>query len=755
MLNTIFYVILEKKIYIGELIYAFLEDKMSKERFSLAVIDPTVNQRLAAEYEGVIRCFLDVKKDNKIFDEYFDASKSEYVAGTQKGIEARLDLQRQLAVDNFEQYKKARLTEIQRLLKDKRLSEKRCEDLAYEARLLEVSSSYNAFGRNMRNFGDFEFNIYIPDDVNDDHKNNRNQLKTVEKEIRDLINRRYEMMQSLSFSMSNGDKIPTSDVKVDDYFDQILIGLDNYRSNKKTKSFVDDIYDRDYDLFNQQLEYEQIGIPVARMKGMTQTYQDAVQALVSSPMFKPMCSYYMTKAIKEKDQLGKIRWRDGDYQQIINYAYKKGLISELDAETHRKRHDMLFGKAILGKRLMDDLNTFEQLEKAQKEYNFMVQMVNEFSQARQKDPNLLKSLEEISPMEQTVKLNMNTSDLTTSMNKRLVGVANLLVQENTVSQAIWEGGKEAIIGAVFLGSGGLASFVGWGLTAVNVGSLMHPTTAKWQKDIQQKWFNDTGLNRWLADVKNKPLVESLTKTINEELEIAGKRREKIEKLGLNENFDEMIEFGLNNTSVTQHEILKLIKQARRMEKLPKEEFEKIERENASKLEEMNEQLAKNPNDFALNIQKKNIFKQTALIKMAKTGNYFYYAQLTQNMLNEFANSISESQIRKYSGTGAEILRNFNDAMEMRISAEVELENRQILSKAWNDAGRPSMKSMRQASIFKTEEEKYLEFEERTNKIFEEARRRLGNQTLKENSQQIGSLAHNESQFTNFNNNQNA
>ncbi len=728
---------------------------MYEERYHLAVIDPTANQRLAAEYEGILRCFLDIKKDNKIFDEYFEASKSEFVAGTHAEIKARTELQQKLSMNNFESYKKARLAEIQQLLQEAALTQKRRDDLAYEARLLQVSSDYNSFGRNMRNFGDFEFEVYIPDDINEDHPDNRRHLEAVIEGVHGALNGRYVMMQSLAYAATNGDKLPAFDANIEEFYDKVVEGCANYNRDKKTKTIIDSVWDREYDLYNKQLAREQVGVHISRAIGMTQTYQDAVQALASSPIFKDMCRYYSAQAAKNGDLMGKVRWREAEYEQILAYAREKGLIPTIDNKTREQRMAKLYGPATLTDMMPKAMEEFGKLETAQNDYNFMVQMVEEFNRARQQDSQLIEKLDTQIQPDGLVNLNLDSSNMQSTMNRRLMGVSNLLIQENTVSEVIWEAGKETIIGAVFLGTGGWASVVGWGLTGLNVAGYMWQPSMDWQHATQQKLFNDTGLNRYLADIKNKPLVEQITKTVKDELAIIADRKGKIEKLGLNNNFDEMIEYGYNHSSHTDQEIFKMIKEARELAKLPQEDLEKMEKANAEALKAFDKKMMENPNNMELTFDQKDLFRQTALLKMARTGNYFYYAHLTRNILGEYVNDEKNQQIKKYSGEGLRILQQFNAVLEERVASEVELENRQLLAREWQNAGRPSMQEMTANSIYKHNDDPYGEAIDSISEILAQLDQSSGNITLRENSQQIDTLAYNDTQLTNFNNIQNA
>ncbi len=731
---------------------------MGEERFYLAVISPTANQRIAAEYEGVLRCFLNDREDDKWSDEFFDATKNEYVAGTHDEIKARKELQQKLISDNFEAYKQARLAEITAILKRNDITQKRREDLIQEGRYLGVTNSYGSFGRNIRNFGEYEFFIHYPEDLNDKHADNKKKLQAVEQDIRSVIDNRYAMMQSLAFAAANGDKIQTQNVDVDAFCDDIVKGLEDYDKYKDdgiiSGTILDGAFDESSTVTNKNLAYKEVGIYIRQAMGMTQTYQDAVQALASSPIFKDMCRYYSAKAAKEDDLLGKVRWREGDYQYILQYAAEKGLIPAKDSDKRTMRLAKLCKPAVLVDRMPATLDCLEKLEKAQNEYNFMVKMVEDFNKARQQDPHLLDNNKLRIESDGLVQLNLDSDKYLTSMNKRLVGVANLMVQENTVSEVIWEVGKDAAISTLLFVPG--LSLFGWGLLGTNMWAYTSKSAMDWQHGVQQKLFNDTGFNRCLANFKNKFVADQVKETMKEEISIAADRKQKIEDLGLNDNLDAMIEYGYNHSSYGNQEVFEMIRDARKLAKWPESDLLKLEQENIEAIKAHEKEKTGAAEDIIINMEQKELFKQAALIKMAKTGNYFYYAQLARNVMSDYGEEQVGGVIKKYTGDGLELLQKFNAVLEERVGSELELENRQILAKAWYDAGRPTLKEIKKNSLYTDETEETLALVDNLRGLFSESvSSKDNNQTLKNNSQQVDSLAYNESQLIDLNNKQNA
>lgn len=638
------------------------------------------NQSLVNEYEGVVQFYLDVREDNFWHDDFYPAWKDDRVGGLRESMIARKQAAQELTLHNFEEFKKKRLEELSRYINES-TDQKVKSSLTREYNLLKQSTSYREFGQKIGTYDAFKTNIHISN-----ASDNKEQVNWTLNHIDSTIKQRYDMMQGIAFAVSDGMKLPTIKSRVQTLSDDIMKGLNSYESEKNkgvylTQSGRDEY--RDGLSFNYIRKYAQQAI------GISESYEDAVQAMMNSPVYDLMRQYYLDKAQKENDKLGAAHLKSGNYEDLILYGKDKGFIRTKPSYfSHLLRgtdHDNVKNLVI---------PSLQRLEKAEDEYNFISQLFNEFNIARQKNPDLIKQLQKVEIDKRFINLDLNNSRETEIAHKTVTGLADLMVQRGAVSEGIWEGTKTAAMLAAFtaisVSTGGLGLVgtvaVGAGLGATGYCLDQWGPTATAQESIKN-WLDDTWINQEFSHIKNSHIMKQMKQIISHQYMLAAQSREKLQHIS-EDDFDHAIAYGLKNSPKKEHDMLVLINEARLIAALPKEEQEKYIAKHQAACQENLKQLEKNPNDYDLLMKQQDLAKEIIKIKCAQTGNYFYYAKLGTDILSDVTNKNRKEHIKLYCGEEAELLSEVSKAMDTRISTEMELHNRQLIIDQWKKAGQP-------------------------------------------------------------------
>lgn len=677
---------------------------MAKEHIGLIHVSP--NQSLIDEYEKDILQYLSVWEDKFWYDDFYPAWKDDRIGGTRETLVARRETMKEILQGNqFEQFKQMRLKEIDALLNTKDSNEDQ-EKLTRERTLLSTSSDFVSFGEKMGEFHEYsitaDFEKYKRSlDFMTDNEDNRKQVNWTLDHLSPLVRERYAFMQGISFGVgSESANIKPMQSKVSHYYNIIEEGLKYYRDNSEKSWYVREHGREDH---RDRISFPYIRKYAFQAKGVAQAYEDALTAITTSPFYEDMRRYYIDKAIRENDIDAKVAWENGSPDYILNDAIRRGLVAKPSSFSglHISADEENVSRIVIP--------NLERLEKAENYYNYMVSRVNEFNQARQKDSSLLDKLRDVETQKLPVRLNLS-NDNSASSRATIMGLADLMVQREAVSQGIYQGTKEALIivasaataGVAGVALGGASTLIagmytaqgvtagilsGLALTGADIGADMYGPTASWKKDMQH-WFDDTWVNRAFSGIKNSHVQEQITITIRDQLKQRAKAEQRIDKTDMVE-FDKAIAFGVANSEAPEYDIFRFVQEARQIAQLPEKERNEYRESVRKATIKIYEEMTKNPDNQALQAEVAELARENLLLQAIRTGKYFYYAKQAYEVnLSALSGETIEEHIALYNSAEAEMLTELAKISQECLSAEMEAENRELTLNAWKNAGRP-------------------------------------------------------------------
>ncbi len=653
-------------------------------RFRLIAVPS--NQGLCNHYESGIKSYVQDKEDRLWKDDYYPAWHNDRIGGERAAMVSRLDAQKRFVKNNFEQFKVARLAEIEKILGSQDVDLNQKKAVAKEKYILTQSHSYMEFGKNMK-FADpyaRSFTLHNPDNHDD-----KAQVLYNCNYIKPIVDGRYDMMQSIAFQITNGEELPVMELQAEKYRTRILNGFRTYKSeaDKHTHWYQ---WQRTDDMERDKVAYQNVREPAFEAKGYTETLNDAILAITTSPEWPLICKYYQSKHY-------------GNNSNAYG-AWDEGTVASLEPLIGSVRIDL---RSIKSEGIIyDDISqiaepSLQNLKRAELMYNFLAQHVNEYTVYKKEHAQEIEVLNKT----RNERFVLDTKEYGNMMKQTctvLNGLCNRMVSDHQAIATVYEVGKETLIGASFF-----IPYVGpyVGVAAVGTNIL----TMEAQQEMVKGWA-DRNNWQWATDIKNAPVLEDAKKII-EQSQDQIKRNERYLCGFSDEEFKNAVKWASENGDVNTKNMMNLVlKSIEWREKSPEErerilnDFEKEEQDEfyvnakkkveqlaelSAKKTEYEEKLKKEPNNEVLKkeyekfsedydkFQKENkydieAYEQFQLNKIeviacdtaVKTGHYFANAY-TQN---EYLAALSgDGRIKKIR---TQLSEHFN-ANEREMMADVE------------------------------------------------------------------------------------
>ncbi len=714
MQRNIFYVILHSKIVLGNLL-RYKGEKMTKSKYGLIYIP--ANHDVATDYEDILKVYLDARDKGVFVNTLPQAWNDPRVGGLRIAIKKRMDSSKNLALDNFRAFQAKRQEEIQQLLSDPTLPAQEVEHLEKELNALTTATDYISFGKAMGVYDTHDQRINIAS-TSDQKK----QVNYTLNYIDPMLQNRFNMMQSISFAVSNGDNLPTGKRSVNDFYNSILQGTKSYLAERDDYSFgffFSDIFVDKQKEFRKELEFKYITTHVHEAEGLTKTYEDATRAITDSQGFEAMCLYYAQKykkaalATQNEDEQIKFyalsnAWEKGNYNNIISTLRTYHMVPENDTLDYNN----LYCNDIHGT-IRDSITVLKKLQKTEDEYNYMSGLVNEFNLERQKNPALIDELQNFNDKNQLIRLNIDTFEKTNNMYERVMGISDLMLKKDQMARSTFEAGltvamagTAAVVG-VATGGTGLsviaamtvskgAVYTGLALGGGYAISQFIPGVAEAQEEFIQnaEWLTESDFNKWVTRNLNANQLEQMNQIIREEKSYTAKNRQRVAQMSDYE-FDQAVSYGLQHSGTRDKGILTFIQAAREMG--AREDFEEYAAQWEEKKRIMDENIKAGKTDDITALDQFEIAEKCAMIQAVRTGNYFHFAMTMDSLKNAMEGTGLEEERQAHLGylnpTELALLNKTIEAITESNATAMEAENRDLLIKEWANAGRPIDKSI--------------------------------------------------------------
>ena len=211
--------------------------------------------------------------------------------------------------------------------------------------------------------------------------------------------------------------------------------------------------------------------------GYTETLNDALYAITSSPEWPYICKYFENKANKEQKYQEAACWEQGTIEYLRQLAVKKNvnINNIISSGIDFKNIKSLVQPALY------DLNKAEQL------YTYISNCVNEYNTYKKEHP---QEIENLKPSKKDyVSLNPHAYlDMISQTGGTLRSLSNRMVSDHQAIYTTYEVGKQALIDSSFFIPGyGLA--IGGGLWVANISTIE-------EQDKMIKYISSTGTSNF-------------------------------------------------------------------------------------------------------------------------------------------------------------------------------------------------------------------------------------------------------------------
>lgn len=650
------------------------------------------NQSLINEYENEIQTYLDVKEDNFWHDDFYPAWKDNRIGGMREALKKRLEITQKITKSNFAAFKQARSEELQRLINEAGDSQQRSE-LEKEYRLLQESDSYVSFGKKTGVFDEYVRNINISN-----ASDNKQQVNWTVAYLDKIIEQRFEMAQSMAFSVANNDDVSLGEKHFRRLYDKILQGAQNYNAHKDDGLYATNTGRLEY---QDGLAFQEMRQYAHEAKGIAQAYDDAIRALYDSPMFKQMRQYHLQKAKDKNDLSAWGAWESGDRQALFAYISQKGIME--NSGIRNERYRALFEQGVGRSKSQEEMADFDDADRArsvyadknnlmiksslmdleEKEalYHFLMQKVNEFNQECKQNPSLN---EKNVPSSYHYALDLPDHQKTIDQARNTVtGLADLMIQKGSVAKSVVSYGEMA---ATFAAGAAVAAgtVTGFVPTLVVAGGVaMGLGFAEGYALDKSEWLRETRADvvdycarmletpeKYFSSLKNSHIIKQAKQIVGYQKVLVEQAQKRLNALN-EKDFESALAYGLKK-SAGNKELLQFVQEAHDLSQLSPEELAKKEQYLKEDFARFNLDEKKKNNIIA----QKDLTRRALLLEAVKTGNYFYYGKLFDQIEKE------NGFYTLYHGEEANVLKAVSAAMTYRVGREIEADCRQSLIDEW-------------------------------------------------------------------------
>lgn len=578
-------------------------DNAPANKYRLVAIPSNAEQ--ISRYETALSTYMTNKVDRWLLDTLPEAWKEDNVGGLRASMLQRIRYQNLLHKNNFEQFREARIQELRQIItyiaKLPNYSREQLREMAKpygeEFALLTKKKDNNPSQYEIQNYQDFalvtrkmdqyryRFYVHPQDD-------NKQQVEWTRELIPQIINNRYEMMQSIAFRVANNENLDSVPLEAENYVKKVLEGMGCYLEHKDDNVYwftiaeTTDVNERDKESFKF------IKTPAFEMQGLAETLGDAITAIFNSPEWPIICQYYYNK----EDELSRTQsvhrsrashWDDGSKQsiEVLSNAQEINIKSLAQSGVEYETYiDYV-------------LPNLRELHKNEQMYNFLVKHINEFNEYKRTHP------EEIEKLTQQVKDKNNREKTYVQfyspvlyqelLNKNvdsLNSICSRLMTNHEMVVAVHEIIKQSINTGVFC----VNPWVGAGLFATDIftHSLQHDALRVVSTDWE--WKFET-LTEW----KNGPVFQDMEKKIEELNKLTSENKHEV----LNENFEDFkaavewaAEHATDDTQVTALKILPVLQMNIIHDKVARQKY----KDGISETENKHKHIRKALQDYCLN-----------------------------------------------------------------------------------------------------------------------------------------------------------
>lgn len=625
------------------------------------------NQALCDEYENKIQYFINDKEDNFWSDDFYPAWKDDRIGGMRIAMNKRQQYQEIFIPNTFEQFKKARLAELETLLEaENSISDKR--EISKEKYYLEISNSYKEFGHKMGLIDSYFHSIYPS---NPNKNDERAQIQYTHKEISPVIDGRYEMMQSIAYQIACGNNLPKIEPQVQSLQQKIAEGIQYYIDHENDGVYATKSARNHW---KDNLSFQHIRTYAHQARGYTESLNDALHAITASPEWPQICKHFKNKAKQEKN-----------YQAA--YCWEMGTPEYLQQLAVTKRMDLhgCFSRGIDYKNAQTlVIPALRDLDKAEKMYIYISNCINEYNTYKKEHP---QEIENLNPTKKE-RISLNTHsylDMITQTNGTLKSLSKRMVSDYQAIYTTYEVGKEAIIGGTFC-IPGAGLWVGGGLTAVNV------LTFEYQ-DQKIKQFSEIVDFSWGTEIKNSHVIEEGYRIVKDAQKSIQRNKNRLKTIS-DAEFRDAVNWALENGDNNVGPMMSIISEAQDWASLSKEKQQELkdfweqERQRAVELKKTD------PNNPEIEETEREYTRFIAYYRAGETGNYFANAYLGQEIKNALKNDSRfialQKNTKKFNETEKKMLEDVETALFAQFTAEYEANMRTELVLKWRHAGRPKV-----------------------------------------------------------------
>lgn len=623
------------------------------------------NQALCDEYENKIQYFINDKEDNFWSDDFYPAWKDDRIGGMRIAMGKRQQYQEMFIQNTFEQFKKARLAELDALLESENsISDKR--EMRNEKYHLEQSNSYSEFGKKM-GFIDSYFHSIFPN--NPDNNEDKKQIIWTHEKTNPIIDGRYEMMQSIAFQMVQGNNLPKITPQTEYFRQQITNGVQYYKDHKNDGAYATKD-GREHWIDNLSFQY--IRTYAHQANGYTETLNDALYAITSSPEWPYICKYFENKANKEQKYQEAACWEQGTIEYLRQLAVKKNVSINniISSGIDFKNIKSLVQPALY------DLNKAEQL------YTYISNCVNEYNTYKKEHP---QEIENLKPSKKDyVSLNPHAYlDMISQTSGTLRSLSNRMVSDHQAIYTTYEVGKQALIDSSFFIPGyGLA--IGGGLWVANISTIE-------EQDKMIKYIADKVDFSWATEIKNSHVIEEGYRIVKDAQKSIKKNKNRLKSIS-DEDFRHAVTWAWKNGDVNTGALMDIINEAQEWptfsekEKQELKDFWEGERQRAIQLKK------ENPEDPEITEIEQEYSRFVMCCRAAETGNYFTHAYVgseVEKALKGDSRFVAiKKNAQKFNTTEQKMLEDVETALSAQFATEYEANMRTELVLKWRQAGRP-------------------------------------------------------------------
>ncbi len=511
----------------------------------------TDNQSLTDEWEYRIRRYYSEKEGDTLPRAWRHAD----IAGLREELTARTEVATLLTADNFDDYKQRLSADLRQSISTATDIQARTKAEATRNRLLRAKD-YTSFATAQGDYHVAKETIILPND------DNKEQVSYATALFAPAQHQRYEMIQSLAYALQTGQRIKTdsSQAKYQEIQTLIQQGVQYYGAHQ------DDYAGEDY---RAGLWYQHVSRYGHRAVGYAETYQEAIETILSSPNGKLLQAYAIGKLHQSEEALRqdieRARKQYGADTRAYQQAEEQVKVKQAHLFDQQKETRACWDNLTTLKPVQTNLSASEslaQLKSLENNYFYLAELYNEFIEEYTNHPQAVRAL--LAEQQQLIQPNF----------ERIYSLNNRFNPHNERYRLGQAGNQEESYQVA-------------------------------EADIKKRIQDETNLGNRLI------------------LNLAELRNNQTEQ----QQFQEALAHVASTATTLQtKEILSIVMQATRLSAISKEDLANKRRENAKRYKESAQRFKrKEITKQEFEQAKKNFQRENAVLNGAETGNYFYHA----------------------------------------------------------------------------------------------------------------------------------